>query len=127
MDSTVPLVPPRVARVTLPPGGSVALATQNALGQDVRVVSAFHNVAASHLRVDHVADRCDVLVFGNDKEARATVVTMAQDMGFIAWHAGAIDNSVVAEALTSVLIFINKNYEIDGAGISITGNPARKS
>jgi 8-hydroxy-5-deazaflavin:NADPH oxidoreductase len=79
IDSTVPLVPPRVARVTLPPGGSVALATQNSLGQDVRVVSAFHNLAASHLRSDHVADRCDVLVFGNNKEARALVVLMAQD------------------------------------------------
>jgi hypothetical protein len=30
-------------------------------------------------------------------------------------------NSVSAEALTSVLIFLNKNYQVDGAGVKITG------
>ena len=120
VDATVPLVPPRVARVTLPPDGSVAVTAQKILGPGVRVVSAFHNVAATHLHDAHQHD-CDVFVFGNDKDARETIVKLAQDIGFKAWHAGAIENSVVAETLTSVLIFINKHYGIDGAGIKLIG------
>jgi hypothetical protein len=36
-------------------------------------------------------------------------------------HAGSLANSASAEALTSILIFINKQYAVDGAGIRITG------
>jgi hypothetical protein len=124
VDSTVPLVPPKVMRVQLPPQDSAAKAAQDFLGDGVRVVSAFQNVAAAHLSADdgHHAD-CDVLVCGNDPDAREVVVRMATDLGMRAWHAGSIDNSVVAEALTSVLIFINKRYRIDGAGVRITGAP----
>jgi len=39
------------------------------------------------------------------------------------WHAGPIANSVVAEAMTSVLITLNRRYKIPGAGFSITGKP----
>ena len=122
VDATVPLVPPKVMRVQLPPGGSVAKAAQERLGEDVRVVSAFQNIAAAHLRGDDLHDiACDVLVCGNDPEARQVVIGLAQDIGLTAWHAGAIDNSAVPEALTSVLIFLNKKYGLEGAGIRITG------
>lgn len=124
VDATVPLVPPRVARVQLPADGPVAKQAQEFLGESVRVVSAFQNIAAAHLQdgEQHPSD-CDVLVSGNDPKARAVVVQLAEAMGMRAWHAGAIDNSAVAEALTSVLIFLNKRYKIDGAGIRITGVP----
>jgi NADPH-dependent F420 reductase len=124
IDATVPLVPPRVTRVQLPEEGSAGKQAQEFLGEDVRVVSAFQNIAAAHLQDDeqHAAD-CDVLVSGNDPEARETVVQLAGAMGLRAWHAGVIDNSTVAEALTSVLIFLNKRYKIGGAGIRITGIP----
>jgi NADPH-dependent F420 reductase len=123
IDVTVPLMPPKVRVVQLPEGGSVAANVQRALGEDVRVVSAFQNVAASHLaNLGHDID-CDVLVCGNDKQARETVIGLAGDAGMKAWHAGRIENSAVAEALTSVLIFINSSYKIDGAGIRITGDP----
>lgn len=122
VDATVPLEPPKVMRVQLPAGGSAARRAQERLGDTVRVVSAFQNIAASHLRSDHLQDLSgDVLVCGNDPGARETVVRVAQDLGLTAWHAGPIDNSVVAEALTSVLIFMNKRYEMDGAGIRIVG------
>ena len=121
VDTTIPLMPPKVRTVQLPEGGSMAKAVQNTLGNEVRVVSAFQNVAAAHLSdLDHEID-CDVLVCGNDPAARGTVITLAQDAGMNAWHAGRIDNSAVAEALTSVLIFMNGSYKIDGAGIRITG------
>lgn len=124
VDVTVPLRPPKVRTVQLPEGGSVAKGVQAALGEDVRVVSAFQNVAAAHLaELDHDID-CDVLVCGNDQAARASVVGLAADAGMKAWHAGRIDNSAVAEALTSVLIFINGKYKIDGAGIRLTGVPS---
>jgi NADPH-dependent F420 reductase len=128
VDTTVPLMPPKVMRVQLPPEGCVAKRTQNFLGDGVRVVSAFQNVAAAHLQSAeaHLED-CDVLVSGNDADAREFVIQLAGEIGFKAWHAGAIDNSAVAEALTSVLIFMNKRYGIAGAGIRITGTPTIKS
>lgn len=121
IDVTVPLMPPKVARVQMPPEGSAGIKAQNYLGDGVRVVSAFQNVAADHLQSGHV--NCDVLVTGNDPEAREEVITLVEAAGMKGWHAGPIANSVVAEALTSVLIHMNKRYKIDGAGIKITGEP----
>ncbi|MEW7985873.1 MAG: NADPH-dependent F420 reductase [Candidatus Thiodiazotropha sp.] len=124
VDATVPLVPPKVARVQLPADGPAAKQSQMLLGENVRVVSAFQNIAAAHLQSDDGHhNECDVLVSGNDPEARDMVVKLARDIGLRAWHAGAIDNSAVAEALTSVLIFLNKRYKINGAGLRITGEP----
>ncbi|OJW60382.1 MAG: NADPH-dependent F420 reductase [Afipia sp. 64-13] len=126
VDSTVPLVPPKVVRVQLPAGGCAAKQTQDFLGDGVRVVSAFHNVAAAHMRSSQKQLKdCDVLVTGNDADARAIIVDLAETIGFKAWHAGGIDNSAVAEALTSVLIFLNRHYGISGAGIVITGHPTK--
>lgn len=126
VDTTVPLVPPKVMRVQLPAEGSVGKLTQNLLGKDVRVVSAFQNVAAAHLKTEsNSLPDCDVLISGDDVNARETVVNLAQEIGFTAWHAGANDNSAVAEGLTSVLIFMNKRYGISGAGIKITGTPTK--
>ena len=61
------------------------------------------------------------------QEARETVVQLALDAGMKAWHAGVIANSIVAEAMTSSLIFINNRYKIDGAGLRITGQPGTVS
>lgn len=123
VDVTVPLKPPKVRTVQLPEGGSVAKGVQETLGKDVRVVSAFQNVAAAHLAdLEHDID-CDILVCGNDPDARSIVIGLAEDANMKAWHAGRIDNSAVAEAMTSVLIFINARYKIEGAGIRISGTP----
>jgi hypothetical protein len=83
-------------------------------------VSAFHNVAAHKLATDQHID-CDVLVFGDDKGARAEVVALVAQTGLRGIHGGALPNSAAAEAMTSVLIFINKTYQVDGAGVVITG------
>jgi 8-hydroxy-5-deazaflavin:NADPH oxidoreductase len=126
IDTTVPLVPPKVMRVQLPPEGCAAMRTQKLLGGSVRVVSAFHNVAAHKLATDGAAG-CDILVFGDDKDAREQVVSLAEAAGLKGWHAGPLVNSASAEALTSVLIFMNKHYNFDGAGIAIIGSPKAKS
>ena len=118
IDTTVPLRPPKVGRVQLPEAGSAGKEAQIALGEDVRVVSAFQNVAAHHLQEDHEID-CDVLVSGNNVEARQTVIDLAEAAGMKAWHAGPIDNAAAAEALTSILIQINKREKAH-SGIRIT-------
>ena len=120
IDTTVPLLPPKVMRVQLPPEGSAAQRAQKLLGAEVRLVSAFHNVAAHKLATDEEV-QCDVLVFGDDKGARAVAVELAQQAGLRGLHAGALANAAAAEALTSILIFMNKTYRVDGAGIRITG------
>jgi 8-hydroxy-5-deazaflavin:NADPH oxidoreductase len=120
VDTTVPLVPPKVMRVQLPPEDSAAVIAQGLLGPGVRVVSAFHNVAAHRLATDEPVD-CDVLVFGDDRAAREQVISIVGHCGLRGLHAGPLANSTAAEALTSVLIFLNKTYAVDGAGIRITG------
>ena len=120
VDTTVPLVPPKVMLVQLPPEGSAAVRAKGLLGDDVTMVSAFHSVAAHKLATDNDV-HCDVLVFGDDKAARGKVVELANQAGLRGLHGGALANSAAAEALTSILIFINKTYSVDGAGIQITG------
>jgi NADPH-dependent F420 reductase len=127
IDATVPLMPPKVARVQLPAHGSAVAKIQELLGERVRVVSAFQNVSAHHLKdLDHEID-CDVLVCGDDVAARQTVIDLAEDIGLRGIHAGPIVNSAAAEALTSVLIAINIRYKIPGAGVRITGLPQQVS
>ena len=120
VDATVPLVPPKVMRVQLPAAGSAAVEAQGHLGEGVRLVSAFHSVAAHKLDHDGKVD-CDVLVFSDDVEARKVVIGLCEDMELrgLAW--GALVNAAAAEALTSILIYMNKNYGGDGAGIRFTG------
>lgn len=123
IDVTVPLVPPRVGTVQLPAEGSAGQIAQNLLGEGVRVVSAFQNVAAAHLDDPEHDPDCDVLVCGNDAEACRQVLALVAAAGMKGWHAGPIANAAAAEALTSVLITLNRRYRIPGAGFRITGQP----
>ena len=121
IDVTAPLKPPKVSLVQLPPEGSAVLALQMRLGGGVRVVSAFQNISALHLRnLSHKMD-CDVLVCSDDAEAANIAIGLAGDAGMKAWHAGPLANSAASEALTSVLIALNRRYKVPGTGIRITG------
>ncbi len=120
IDTTVPLVPPKVARVQLPAEGSAAVIAQQILGEDSTVVSAFQNVSAASLQAD-AEIMSDVLVTSDNADARQKVVELAEAAGFTAWHAGPLANSAATEALTSLLIFMNKKYRSDHTGIAITG------
>jgi NADPH-dependent F420 reductase len=121
IDVTVPLQPPKVSHVYIPPGGSATAEAQALLGDAVRVVAAFQNVSATHLDdADHPID-CDVLVCGDDKEAKAEAITLAEAAGMRGLDAGPLQNAVVVEGLTSVLIGINIRNKVKGAGIRITG------
>lgn len=119
VDTTVPLMPPKVMRVQLPAAGCAALEASEHLGPEVRLVTAFHNVAAHILDSDHKPE-CDILVFSDDVEARKTVIDLVGDMELRGLSGGALANSAAAEALTSILIYMNKTYKADGAGIRFT-------
>ena len=121
VDAVVPLLPPKVSLVQLPAQGSAAQIAQERIGDTARVVSAFHNVGAAKLRAGGAVD-CDVLVFGNDRAARDSVIALVEAIGTRGIDGGPIANSASAEALTSILIGINRRYKVDGAGIRITGN-----
>jgi NADPH-dependent F420 reductase len=120
VTAVVPLVPPKVFIVQLPQAGSAALMAQAALDSSTKVVGAFHNVGAQKLHTGGKAD-CDVLVFGDDAEARAEIIKLADAVSNRGVDGGALANSAAAEALTSVLIAINRKYKVKGAGLSISG------
>jgi NADPH-dependent F420 reductase len=122
IDATVPLRPPKVATVQLPAAGSAAVEAQALLGPTVQVVAAFQNVAAAKLLEERAAD-CDVLVSGDDPLARERVIALVTALGLKGWHAGPLANSAAAEALTSVLIHINRRYQVKGAGLRIVLTP----
>jgi hypothetical protein len=120
IDVTVPLVPPKVSKVQMPPAGSAAQEAKEILGEGVEVAAAFQNVSHEHLLGDEDVE-CDVLVTGTSKNARQETIKLVEAAGLLGWDAGPIENSVVVEGLTSVLININKQYGSTHAGIRITG------
>jgi len=120
VDVTVPLAPPKVTKVHMPPDGSAAQEAHTILGENVQVTSAFQNIAYEHLLHEKPIE-CDVLVTGTSKEARAETLKLVTAAGLTGWDAGPLENSVVTEGLTSVLININKHYGSTNAGIKIIG------
>lgn len=120
IDVCVPLMPPKVTKVQMPPEGSAALQAKAILGPDVQVVDAFQTISFEHLLSGEEID-CDVLVAGGNKAAREVVIGLAEDIGLKAWDAGVIENTVVVEGLTSILIGLNIKYKVPSAGIRITG------
>lgn len=120
VDTTVPLRPPKAGTVSLPQEGCAAKIAQAVLGSNVAVVSAFHNVAAAKLLKPDPVD-CDVLVCGDDENARNEVVVLARAAGLHGMHAGPLANSAATEAMTSLLIWINRRYKVEGSGLRITG------
>jgi 8-hydroxy-5-deazaflavin:NADPH oxidoreductase len=120
VDVTVPLIPPKVTKVQMPSAGSAAQEAQLIVGPDVQVVSAFQNISYEHL-LNNEPVLCDVLVCGGNKNARSEVLKLVEAAGLTGWDAGPIENSVVIEGMTSILIGINKQFGVQSAGIQITG------
>jgi hypothetical protein len=121
VDVTVPLQRPKVSRVYIPPGGSAAMEAQTLLGDRVRVVAAFQNVSAAHLQDPDRPIDCDVLVCGDDKEAKAEAIALAEALDTRGIDAGVLQNAVVVEGLTAILIGINIREKARHTGIRITG------
>ena len=122
IDVTVPLVPPKVTKVQMPPAGSATQEAQQIFGEGVQVIAAFQNISYEHLLHDEETN-CDVLVCGGNKTSRQVVLKLVAAAGLVGWDAGVIENSVVVEGMTSILIGLNKQFGIQSAGIRITGIP----
>jgi 8-hydroxy-5-deazaflavin:NADPH oxidoreductase len=120
VDVTVPLALSKVTKVQMPPAGSAALEAHSILGENVQVTSAFQNISYQHLLHEEPIE-CEVLVTGTSREARTQTLELVTAAGLTGWDAGPLENSIVAEGLTSVLININKQYGSKSAGIKIIG------
>lgn len=121
VDITVPLKPPQVRRVHLPAGGAAALEAQAALGGGAKVVATLHHTSSDHLGDPDHGLSSDVLICGDDAEARAQVADLIRDLGAFPVDAGVLANAVALEAMTPVLLHINKHYGVVGAGLRVTG------
>jgi NADPH-dependent F420 reductase len=121
VDVSVPLKPPNTRTVHVPEGHSAAEEAQALLGDGVRVVSAFQNISSAHLNDESHLINCDVLICGDDAEAKQDVEVLVEAAGMRGVDAGPLANAVAAEALTPVLLSINKRYGVKKAGIRITG------
>lgn len=117
----VPLQPPKVSHVWRPAGGSAAQEAQAQLGDSARVVAAFQNVSAEHLRDLAHEVECDVLVCGDSKADKQVAIDLAAAASLRGIDAGPLQNASVVEGLTAVLIGINIRHKIKGSGIRITG------
>jgi NADPH-dependent F420 reductase len=116
-----PIQKPAARVWRLPSGKSAAEEAQEQLGDSVRVVAAFQNVGAHHLKdLSHAPD-CDVLVCGDKKGDKEIVSELARDAGFQAVNAGALQNASVVEGLTAILIGINIRQKVKDSGVRITG------
>lgn len=121
IDTTAPLKPPKVGTVQLPAIGSAAVEVQNMLGDEAQVASAMQTISAEKLSHDEPID-ADVLVAADKKDVAETVIALIADLGLRGYHAGPLANSAASEALTSILIQLNRRY-FSHAGIRISGDP----
>lgn len=106
-----------------PPGPpSAAHIAQEILGPDVRVVGAFQNVPAHALK-KNLGQKIDaeVLVCADDLAAAETVIELANAAGMAGFYAGGLDNALVVEGLTAILISLNKYYGVKTASIRMAG------
>jgi NADPH-dependent F420 reductase len=123
IDVSVPLDPENARRMKMPAAGSATEEAQEFFGTDTKVVAAFQNVAAHLLRDPKHAIDCDVLVCGNDAEAKKVVIGLVTEMGLQAYDCGPAEAARVVESITSMLIRLNIRNKVKGAGIRITGLP----
>jgi NADPH-dependent F420 reductase len=108
---------------TPPPQGSSAEEAQELLGAEVRVVAAFHHIAAHELSATEHDIECDLLICGGDAEAKKQVSELGASMGLRAVDVGVLTNAGPLEGITAVLATINRRYKLKNSGIKITGLP----
>jgi NADPH-dependent F420 reductase len=110
-------------RNPLPPAPpAAARLAQDLLGPDVRVVAGFQTVPATSLKKNLGGSLdTDVLICSDDVQAAEEVIHLAQGGGMRAYYAGKLDNAIVVEGITSLLISINQHYGVRTASVAITG------
>ena len=123
VDVSVPLDPENPRKMKMPAAGSATEEAQAFFGPGTKVVAAFQNVAAHLLRDPKHAIDCDILVCGDDAEAKKIVMGLVARMGMYPYDVGPAESARVVESLTSMLIRLNIRNKVKGAGIRLTGLP----
>ncbi len=127
INVTVPLetaIGGRATRTLSVWAGSAGEFAATLLPRGVKIVSAFNNVGAEMLsdltkRVD-----CDILVCGDDEDAKNIVSGLVEALpGARSIDAGGLANSRTVEQLTALLVSLNIRYATKSAGVRITGIP----
>jgi hypothetical protein len=96
---------------------------QSFLGPETRVVAAFQNISYRLLKDPSRPIDCDVLVCGDDPDARRLVMTLVNKARLRAIDAGGARHARAVEGLTRLLLDVNRRYRIKEAGIRVTGLP----
>jgi NADPH-dependent F420 reductase len=92
-----------------------------AIVPDARIASGFHNLSAATL-MDVEADlNCDVVICGDDAEAKQTAIELVGKMdGARAIDGGALAYSRYVEDLTALILALNRRYKAH-ASVRFTG------
>ena len=102
--------------------GSAGEFASRFLPKGARLVSAFNNVSAELLNDISKQVDCDVLVCGDDADAKKVVLDLARAIpGVRGVDAGPLSNSRTIEQLTALLVSLNIRYGVKTAGLRITG------
>jgi NADPH-dependent F420 reductase len=114
-----------VAALIWPPGTverpAAAEEAQETLGDGSRVVAAFQTVSAVGLRnLDEDLEE-HVLVCGDDDGARREAIGIIESAGLVGIDAGPLRHARIVEAMTGILIHVNKTYGVKSSGLRITG------
>lgn len=125
VDVTVPLETAVGGRPTRMVGvwcGSAAEQAAQYAPAGVRVAAAFHNVSAHLLQdLENPVD-CDVFVCGESEEVRAQVRPWVEAVpGCRYVNGGPLANARIVEAITALLVGVNRRYHVTSAGIRVTG------
>ena len=122
IDIVVPLDIKDPKKVDMPKEGSATEAAQNIVGEEVHVIGALHNVSAHILNNLECNINCDILVCGNNLDARLKVIELIKKgLKTEAYNAGDVLSARCIEAITPILIRINvsKKVPFTNAGIKI--------
>jgi NADPH-dependent F420 reductase len=95
-----------------PEHGSSALQIKAALPETARLVSAYHNLPAKELsQVEHDLDY-DVVICGDDEEAKQIVTKLTEDMPTMrVLDAGPLKLSPMIEAITPLIVNLNVKHK----------------
>lgn len=114
------VVPLNRVKPFVPAAGSALQEAQQILGDEAPVIGALHNISAVDLG-DVDAPLGDVLVCGDNGEAKQKVMEIIQRIGASAYDGGPASNAYVIEGLTGVIIHLNRKYKSKHGSIKITG------
>jgi len=114
------VVPLNKVKPFVPAAGSALQEAQQIIGDEAPVIGALHNISAVDLG-DVDSPLGDVLVCGDNAEAKLKVMEIIQRIGANAFDGGPASNAYVIEGLTGVIIHLNRKYKSKHGSIKITG------